>query len=486
MSLPPLPPGAKLDAQPSALPPLPPGARLDRTEGQPDTGVPGSPLEKALAEQTGDVVTVETPTGPTQFTRSGAPFMGPEASAQMGAAADARFKERVLEGGLSFLSGGGPLVDEFAGLGAAGSPKTWREGEGPLDAYRRGRESARRDVASATRNASPSISIAGAKIPVLPALGAALPSMMAPLPLGAFGRILSSGVQGAESAFGNSEADLTRGDVTGALRDTGIGAGTGLAAAGVAEGVTAPLRFIAGRAGQEASAAKDAVTAARQAAADKAAASAQGDLGRLGATQGNSMETVMDVLRNPQWFPDEVVQEAYAIAQSPEGKAMLARAATNNMAKLRSSFAAEPGVRGALASAQSAASPSAVAADVAARTAPEAIVNDVGSKTWSTIGKRAALGAAGSAVGSGIGWLTGNEDAAKGGGLMGGLIGINPGVLRFAENQSRSPVVQYGANALVQKLLNQGAGAVAKTGAAAAPVLQQDEEESVKAFLSGG
>ncbi|HAM55951.1 MAG TPA: hypothetical protein DCQ64_11285, partial [Candidatus Rokubacteria bacterium] len=79
-----------------AAPKVPAGWELEEPAKVPDgwvleqpesaTGVPGSPLEKVLAEQKGDVVTVQTPTGPTQFTRDGSPFYSPDEAAQMGQA----------------------------------------------------------------------------------------------------------------------------------------------------------------------------------------------------------------------------------------------------------------------------------------------------------------------------------------------------------------------------------------------------------------
>ena len=107
------PPGFVLDV-PDGIPPPPPGFALDGVS----QAIPqGSPLEKAMKEQSGEIVTVETPTGPAQFTRDGQRFFSGDELAQMDAGPKAR--ESALSGALSFLSGGGPLIDEFKGIEAA-------------------------------------------------------------------------------------------------------------------------------------------------------------------------------------------------------------------------------------------------------------------------------------------------------------------------------------------------------------------------------
>lgn len=476
-----------------------------RAEAEPvevATGAPGSPLDRALKDQVGEVVTVQTPTGPVRFDRQGRNVRTAEEQAQMMDGGGARLKERLLEGGLSTLSGGGQFLDELAGATKAFSlpelaQKVFGVAHGesvelPMDTYRRTRDSARRDVASATRNASPAVDVMGAKIPVLPAIGAAIPSMLAPLPAGVLGRILSSGAQGVEAAAGDSTADLTQGEGEQFASDVGQGAKWGLAGGAGAEVLAAPLRGFARGAGREADLARQAVLDATQAAKDKAVRSATGDLGRLVATQGNSMESVMEVLRNPQWFTDDVVQKAYAIAQSPEGKTQLSRAALNNLTKLEGSFKAEPGVREALGSATAAAAPDAVAEAVAQKTALPAIAEDVGGKFMRSVGQRAALGAAGSALGAGVSYATG-QDPKTGAGI-GATAGFLPqGVLQFARNQAQSPVVQYGANTMMQRLLSRGTGAAARAGSLMTPVAEsakpsrdEQEQEAIQAFLSGG
>ncbi len=133
--------------------------------------------------------------------------------------------------------------------------------------------------------------------------------------------------------------------------------------------------------------------------------------------------------------------------------------------------------------AANAAQPAAVGAEVAAKTAPDAILKDVLGKGWRSVGQRAALGAAGSGLGAGAAWVAG-EDPKVGAGI-GATAGFMPqGALQFARNQAASPVVQHGANSLIQNLLEQGAGAAGKAAQAATGAFSQDEDDAIQAFLS--
>lgn len=185
---------------------------------------PGTPLARALAANPADVVPVTDPQEGFlgNFTRQGQRFMTPD---EVEANVKSSMGVKNMEGLLSFLSGGGPLLDEGAGVMTALGGR--KPNEGFLDAYRRGRETARNDVATATKDVSPEI----AGIPVLPVLG----SMAATAPIGAAGTgaklfgagALSSGVLGA----GESEQDLTQGEFGPFAADVGLRALTGGAGA---------------------------------------------------------------------------------------------------------------------------------------------------------------------------------------------------------------------------------------------------------------
>lgn len=486
MAGPKVPDGWEIEGQPLAsaktAPKVPDGWELDAPVPQARTSPaadPGSPLERALAAQSGDVVTVETPTGPAKFTRSGERFYDAEESAQFQESADARLKERALEGVLSFLSGGGPLLDELAGAGRALSVDAL--GKSKLDEYRKGRDQARRAVDASTRHASPDVEVAGVKIPVLPMLGSAVPSLMAPNPAGPGARILSAVAQGAANAGASSTADLTRGETSDFARDVGTGAGTSLLASGVAEGVAAPFRAIGRGAATQAQAADDAAQAAIQAARDKAVKSATSSLGGVSMGQMASVKNAIQVLEHPQLYPPAALAEAKRLLTSPEGQSLMAQAAANNAEKFFEGVPREAAARLALSEAQSAAQPGAVSAVAAAQREPLALLGDLAKKGWRSVGQRAAMGAAGSALGAGVSAARGGD--ARDGAMIGALGGVaTPGTLQFLRNQAASPVVQGGANRLTAALMKATERGVTSAGPLVAPVADQ----RVRARLSAG
>ena len=120
--------------------------------------------------------------------------------------------------------------------------------QGPGDAYRYGRDVAREEL-DETAADRPNVAL-GSQV-----AGSLLNPIKAPIPRGttAWGRIASAAgqgaVQGAAQGLGTSRADLTEGDVVGALKDTlpaaGLGAGLGVAGGTVSEGVRAGGKYIA-------------------------------------------------------------------------------------------------------------------------------------------------------------------------------------------------------------------------------------------------
>lgn len=453
-----------------------------------------SPFARALASSKESVVTVETPDGPVRLTRGGQRVGTAE---EVLGPAEARFKEDALKAVLSMASGGGPLLDE--GYGALKALDTIGTDKPFMGAYQQGRGEARREVARATRDVSPTVSAFGAEVPVLPVGGALAVGAAGGGAPSALGRIGSAAYQGGAQALGLSEADLTEGDVGGVAKDVGAGAALGGIAGAAGEALAAPFRWLSGRLGGEAAAARQATQDAIQATKDKAVASAVGSVGRVTATQGNAAETLLEVLRAPHLFDDAVVKEAQALVASPEGKLLLSRAAANNLDKLRQSLSAETAARGTLHQATQAAAPAAVAAETAAKVAPEALRSDLGGRLWRSVGQRALLGVVGGAVGRGVDALTGGE--GRGGTALGAALGAAtaPGALQMVRNVGRSPAFQTGANALMQRL-TQGAADVVPGAARQAAIagqaaggaaslgrqLSEEEAAAVDAFASGG
>ena len=490
MSLPPLPPGAKLDV----LPPLPPGATLDGPE--PTSGVPGSPLEKALASQTGDVVTVETPTGPAKFTRGGARFYDDAEAGQQMDEGGARMKERGLEGALSFLSGGGPMVDEMAGVKGAVT------GRLPLfDGYRAARDTARNDVSRSTRNASPMIPVGSYRIPALPLAGAVLPSLMAPNPSSVLARIGASGAQGAESALGNSEADLTMGEFGRSARDVGAGTGTGLLAGGVAEGIAVPMRAIA-----RGAASRIGDSVATQTAKD--AADVAGEVSTIRGQLGGESQKASRMFENTQRAASGGIAPAGASSINPalQGRALLSLSdpATVRLQEkvLERSLGEIPGQTAKVtALEQQLATKTAGAAQEASQRTSDyfskpafetEIAPRLGRLAYNSATGALTGGAAGAAMGMGS-LLTGVGDplTAAGVGLATGITqGLGKSAITMSRNAMAQPRLQVGAlQSLIgaaqagQRALRSGARATASVAPTAGSTISKDEEESIQAFL---
>lgn len=462
---------------------------------------PGSPLEQALATQKGDVVTVETPTGPAQFTRAGDPFYSPAEAEKIGAGGGARFKERALETALSFLSGGGPMVDELAGASKALAPNV--RGSQLLDTYRRGRDEARGDVARATRNASPNVSIAGHQVPVLPLAGAVSTSLLAPNPATVLGRIGLSGVMGAEQAAGDSEADLTQGDVGGFLKDTGRGAGTGLAAGGVAEGLAVPARAIARGA---ASRIGDAV--ATRAATDTADVAA--DIASMRGQLGGESQKMSRMFENTQRASsggvppagvspiDPALQQRAMLALSEPGTARLQEKV------IERTLGEMPGQVGTVTRLeQELAQRSAGAgAEAAQRTSNFFAQPTIRTDVLPRVGRQlqnAAIGTA-AALPAAVGFgASGGKAGAIGALLAGAGTGLAKGALNSARTTMANPRLQVGALETVVRGAQTGQRVLqgqARAASASAPLLQNndeqasakqaDDEAAIQAFLTGG
>lgn len=459
------------------------------------TGVPGSPLQKALAEQSGDVVTVQTPTGPAKFTRGGDRFYDSADVDLAMDAAGAQLKERALEAGLSTLSGGGPLMDEMAGMLAGVD----RDDPSGLNAYRRGRDSTRRDVSDATRRASPHIEVAGSKLQVLPALGAAIPSLLAPIPVGWLARIAGAGAQSGVQATGESTSDLTDGNLAGFLRDVGSGAGVGALAGGVAEGVTAPMSLIAKGA---ASRIGDAV--AGQAARD--VAQVEKEVAHLAGvaraeTQKGSRYTE-NVLRranglqvDPSTVTDPVQQRAIAMLDEQAFKDLTNEVAENTMSEVPRQL---PRIRAAKEAAASAAA--SAAQDASDRTRDYFAQSTFGTQIQprlTTLAENTALGgAAGAVTGGASGIFRGGLDQLADGvisGIGGSALSGGSGLKTLAKNALASPLVQTSAlGGLIQA--TQGAQSAYRGGARLmSPVTQaarkdplEKERDAINAFLTGG
>lgn len=474
-----------------------------RAEAEPveaPSGVAGSPLEKALASQKGDVVTVETPTGPAQFDRQGRRVMSPEESQQMGAAGGARLKERALEGALSVLSGAGPVAS-MAGYFAGVEPGD----DSGFSAYRKARALAQRDVDRSTRNASPVVG----GVPVLPMIGAAIPSMLAPNPATALQRIGASAAVGAEQAADASPADLTRGEIGPLLTDAGKGMARGAGTAGLIEGLTLPMRFISRGAG-----ARIGDAASGQASKDVTAvadeiAEARGQLGgestKAGLMRRNMLGAIEEV---PADLPpgsvgsvsDAARADALAMLKDPDA----VRLAEKTLARNRSEYPAQVskilGLESDLASKVANAS----------QEAGNRTRDYFGKSTWktevkprlATLGENALLGAgAGAVTGGATGLVSSMAGATPTQSMLSGIIsGVGAsalsggsGLKTLAKNAMASPRMQASALQQLVEATQASQGALRKGANISTAANEQarerpknldpDEEDAVQAFL---
>lgn len=149
--------------------------------------------------------------------------------------------ESGVRGAAQGLSFG--FADEAAGLGEAALDWLKNDPQGFMDNYKKHRDESR-DLYKKAETANPGTymtgQVAGAIAPALLTAGGSTAATAASL-----------AAQGAAQGLGSSEADLTEGDVGGALRDTAIGTGTGLVAAGAGKLLNKiPVGKMAEKAGQ--------------------------------------------------------------------------------------------------------------------------------------------------------------------------------------------------------------------------------------------
>lgn len=398
-------------------------------------------------------------------------------------AGGARFKEDALKHALSFISGGGPLVDEMSGAAAAwqdapralmqsgGSPS--RFSQAVLDRYRSKRDDVRKTVGDA-QAAGPTVK----GVPVLPVAGAVASTLGVGAPESMLGRLAAGAAQGGLYGLTDSRADLTKGDVGGMLRDTGAAAGLGLAGAGAGEAVTALPRLGANvlqRAG----------VSARLGRAAKDVADVQSDVaaarGRLGSLTQEASRTNENLLREVAGPPSttaggDLAQEALVALQSPERRAVSQSVIENNLERL-------PQQNAAIAKAKADYQALMTGADqeAAKRTADyfsgPIFDNEVAPRLW----RFAQRAGAGYLLGKASETLTGDKNAGFYGGALGASVGAQ-GTMQMLRNVAKSPRVRaaagdFAAQTVVPSLdafgRALGAGAASKPGAKGLDV-QQD------------
>lgn len=419
---------------------------------------PGSPLAKALASQTGEVVDVETPGGPAQFTRSGQRFYGAKEHQELLSAQEPVLRERMLSGALSVLSGGGPMIDEMNGTVAAtkgfwkwaadklaGTPDRMRA-PSPADTFNRTADATQSDVDRATREASPNVDVFGMQVPVLPVVGAAIPAMLGGSPATLAGRFGLGGAAGAGSGFFGSRGRLSDGGGAQVAQDSAMGGGIGLVGAGVAEIPGAAMR--GGTNLMNRGAMRQTMNDTNTAAAD--AASARGVAGSAGSAVQRGIEYVDAVLASPGDFSPQQVMLAQRLSSDPAIEAARQRVAENAMMQLRSNIAWQQ---------QTAQEAGDLMSSIPQRAA--AATNDALGNPYSTallpraqrFATRSAVGAAGVAVGD----------------ATGGAVAAAPGAVQMAINMIHDPRLQFAVGRDISRVMTPFSqpGVAAMTGQAA-------------------
>lgn len=367
------------------------------------------------------VRTIDTPTGVTHLDANGRPVYSPEEARQMSDAGTAKFNERALEGGLSFLSGGAPMLDEAKGVVEAYRPSKVADdlmgsGDDPFKRYVRERDRTRSMVGKATANASPTATVMGHQVPLLPVAGAVASSLGAGLPETLAGRLGLGAALGAGTGFWNSDAD----NAADMAKDTAVGGGVGLVSAGVAEvpGAIARGGTNLMQRGATKQAAKDITSAATE------AQSALGVAGSAGSSVQRGIEYVDSVMANPSAFDPQQVALAQRLAADPAIAEARKRVAENAMKQLRHNINYQQQTAKEAADLMSTIPQRAQAATDEALSSPYVSALLPRAERFGT---RAALGAAGQAVG----------------GATGGVVSATPGAVQMFMNATRDPRLQY-------------------------------------------
>lgn len=439
-----------------------------------DAGSAGSPLEKALKEQTGDVVTVKTPTGDVRFDRQGRPALTAEEYANRSVnLKDNDFKQWLLGNVASWAGGGGKMVDELRGADAAMKTGVQALGAGsPTDAwdaakhaYVQTRNRTRKDVADVQR-----------KFPVAGVVGAMTPYLVAPNAATAGGRIaLGSASAGLDELGGSTSEGL--GDIASDILKAGAG---GALASGVGEGLFGGLRWAGGKALEQAKGATGYIEGLLAKGSGKGVNSELGVLRNVIGQENTVAKNAITVVNNPHLYEPAEVQAAEQFLSSPDGKELLRRSAVNSLDLGGMLANKEDAARKSLAQAVAASDPALLKAQAAQMSSPGVVAKDLSQKALRTFGPRAALGVAGGVAG-GLAEALGTDShewkGGAGGGFAAGWMSA-PGVQQFVRNAARSPAVQSAANQMAGRLFEGVANVGSAAARSAAPALQQNARQN--------
>lgn len=393
----------------------------------PEGTLPDSPLAKALASQTGDVVTVETPQGPGKFTRQGEPAdVTPPAD-------DPRARFGAQEQMLAALGGASHGIAP-AMAGAAAAHRRLYSGNltGLVDAYRKAHKSAE-DTMTQAEAAHPLAKLTGEVLTTGP-LAETLPARA----------LTMLGLQGLGGAM-RTEGDITQADTAPrmlkaadesmgeALPWIAGGEAVGALAGGAAKAIKAPIDAAAARV-------RDAKRAKIEELAQSELASLRGQLG--GETQKgsrmleNAQRGVSGVtLGGNPGLPESLQNRALQTLGSPEANALQSGVLQQNLADLPGQMNKIQGLQSSVAS-KAAGLPAEVEKRTADYFAAPIMETEIGPRL-ERLRTRAML-AAGTSMAS---HLAGAGSAPAAGIGLGSFLAA-PGTVSMLRNAAASPRLQ--------------------------------------------
>lgn len=445
---------------------------------EPDLGVADSPLRKALAADSGDVVEVQTPTGPAKFDRQGRRVFSSAESQQAIDQGDANIATRALNFGVGALSHGALHSIPFvSGVGAAArrvfAPASLPSGlarEDIISAYQRQHDLTEKT----TRQAEDEGGLPAALLGVAPSLMVGAPT--------ALGRIGVNALLGTVSGGFSSPAKPFQGEiapVVSSMAKTGALSG---ALAGGGELLGKGFGYLGRKAGEQAGLAERATVDAERAALDKAANSARGALGGETSSGARTLEQAAAAVVDPTIDP-AVKAAAQTFLSSPEALALRNQVLKNSLERGGGQLGRIEGAAQKYAEA-STDLPGRAASQAAAKLDPAAVAKNLTGRFTGSIGQRIALGVGGYAGGSALDAVTGGEK----GGQFGAALGlIAPGGLQMMRNAVKYAPAQALANRLTQGIAGAESAAAPIAGAAIGRVLKQPkdqaDEDAIAAWL---
>lgn len=412
---------------------------------QPDAIDPASPLAKAAAEQTGDVLEIQTPTGPWRGTREGVPVLSVEEAT---GGIEPAMRQRVLQTVASLAQGGSHgLAGPVAGANAVkdrlreylGKKLTGEPTQSLSDTYRKAAASTRASLDEATQAASPTIR----GVPVLPVLG----------------DVATSGPM-AESVLGRIGVNAG----LNAVRTVSEG-GSALEGAGMGAAMSLPVEALGGALGRVASGAAASKAAIRAAKEARYAEEVAKELKVLGGTLGAETQKGSRMLENttrgvsgvapganPGINPD-LYQKAVNQLGEQSSVDLQSKILARNLQELPGQQATIQRLEQELAEATTNAP-----REIAKRTADyfdTPAMTELAPK-FERMGQRAAIGAIGYGAGSIYDEAFNSTKGRTLGAGFGGAVIAAPGMKQMLNNIARSPRLQTAALDASQSIAREG------------------------------